>query len=142
VLNYLILAILGAGVVLAPVSVIAEAVFRRNSKSNKFFRAIWLFLRELDLLRFGVTSLLLLFWGLVIGDDNFYGIWMAIFMMLAILVVVHAEDFFTFKKRRKKAAKKINFRRLAGTLPIVKETPIARESQPLVPVTAENEQAI
>lgn len=141
-LNYLILAVLGAGVVLAPVSVIAEAVFRRNSKPSRFFRAIWLFLRELDSLRFGVTSLLLLFWGLVIGDDNFYGIWMAIAMMLAILVVVHAEDFFTFKNRRKKAARKTNFRRLAETLPLVKETSLSREVQTLVPITAENEQAI
>ncbi|MBQ4534128.1 MAG: hypothetical protein IJA18_02910, partial [Ruminococcus sp.] len=97
---------------------------------------------ELDLLRFGVTSLLLLFWGLVIGDDNFYGIWMAIFMMLAIVVVVHAEDLFSFKKRRKKAAKKKVFCKLTGTLPLLNETPIARESQILVPVNAENEQAI
>lgn len=141
-LNYLILAVLGAGVILAPVSVIAEAFTRRNSKPNKFFRVIWLFLRELDLLRFGVTSLLLLFWGLVIGDDNFYGIWMAIFMMLAIVVVVHAEDLFSFKKRRKKAAKKKVFCKLTGTLPLLNETPIARESQILVPINAENEQAI
>lgn len=141
-LNYLILAVLGAGVILAPVSAIAEAFTRRNSKPNKFFRVIWLFLRELDLLRFGVTSLLLLFWGLVIGDDNFYGIWMAIFMMLAIVVVVHAEDLFSFKKRRKKAAKKKVICKLTGTLPLLNETPIARESQILVPVNAENEQAI
>ncbi len=136
-LNYLILAVLGAGAVLAPVSVIAEAVTRRNSKPNRFFRVIWLFLRELDLLRFGVTSLLLLFWGLVIGDDNFYGIWMAILMMLTIVIAVHAEDFFSFKKRRKKAAKKKVFRKQTGTLPLLNETPIARESQLLVPVNTD-----
>ncbi|MBR3759564.1 MAG: hypothetical protein IKK47_01030 [Ruminococcus sp.] len=139
-LNYLILALLGTGVVLAPVSAIAEAVFRRNSKPYRFFRVIWLFLRELDSLRFGVTSVLLLFWGLASGDDNFYGIWMAIAMMLAILVVVHADDFFTFKKRRKKAAEKKNILGRTGLLPLSKETPIAGEAEVLVPMIAGNEQ--
>lgn len=139
-LNYLILAVLGAGVVIAPVSVIAEAAFRRNSKPYRFFRAAWLFFREFDSLRFGVTSILLFFWGLVSGDDNFYGIWLAIVMMLTILVVVHADDFFTFKKHRKKATRKTNILSRTELLPLSKEAPISEEAEVLVPINAGNEQ--
>lgn len=140
-LNYFIIALLWIAVVLSPVSVIAEAVFRRNSKPYRFFRAIWIRLREFSSLSFGVTAILLLFWGLVSGDDNFYGIWMAIFMMLAVLITVHADDFFTFKKRRKKAVKKTAFRQPVRVTPLFqKETPLANEAVVLTPVAAENEQ--
>lgn len=138
-LNFLILVFLGAGVVLAIVSMLAEAVFRRNSKPHRFFRVIWLSLRELDSLRFKTTAILLLFWGLAMGDDNFYGIWMAILMLLAILVAVHAEDIFCFKKRRKKAERKKIILAKTRILPLAGEIQPAKELQPLTPVTAGNE---
>lgn len=140
-LNYLIIVLLWIAIILSAVSVIAEVIFRRNSKPHRFFRAIWIRLREFSSLHFGVTSILLLFWGLVSGDDNFYGIWMAIAMMLTVLITVHTEDLLTFKKRRKKAAKKTALRPLARKRPFfTRETPLAREAAVLTPIAAENEQ--
>lgn len=140
-INYLIIALLWAAIILSVVSVAAEMICRRNSESYHFFRAIWIRLRGFSPLSFAVTSILLLFWGLVSGDDNFCGIWMSIAMMLAILVVVHPEDLFSFKKRRKRSRRKKQLRPLAGYLPILtKESPLAAESAILTPLSAEKEQ--
>ncbi len=134
-LNYFIIILLWAAVILGAVSAVAEMLFRRNTAPHRFFRAIWIRLREFDTLSFGVTSVILLFWGTAVSDDNFYGIWMAIAMMLAVLTAVHAEDLFTFKKRRKKARKKTDFSHTSNQILLLsKDAPLSREAVLLTPM--------
>lgn len=91
-------------------------------------------------MRFCVTSLLLLFWGLVSGDDNFYGIWQAILLMLGMNIILRTDDIFSFIKRRKKArrCKKLcsMTKILTAELP---ETPLAAMSTVLVPAASEDQ---
>ncbi len=139
-INYFIIALLWITIVLSAVSAIAEMLCRRNSKPYRFFRTIWIRLRELSPLRFSVTSILLLFWGLVSGDDNFYGIWMAIAMMFTALVILYAEDLFTFRKKRKKASKKTSLPAIPEKTSYAKAAPLAHEAAFLTPIAPENGQ--
>lgn len=135
--NHFIINLFWIVITLSAVSVVAEMLCRRNSKPYRFFRAIWIRLRELSPLSFSVTAILLLFWGLVSGDDNFYGIWMAVTMMFTALIILYAEDFFTFRKKRKKAQKKT-------ALPAIPEKtasyPPAHKAAILTPIAPENGQ--
>lgn len=138
-LNYFIVILLWTAVILSAVSAAAEMLFRRNTAPHRFFRAIWIRLREFDTLSFGVISAILLFWGVAVGDDNFYGIWMAIAMMLAVLTAVHAEDLFIFKKRRKKARKKKDLCPQSNkTLLFSKDAPLSREAALLTPLDVQS----
>lgn len=137
-INYFIIVLLWIIILLSAVSAIAEMIFRRNSKPYKFFRSIWIRLREFSPFNFTVTVLLLLFWGLVSGDDNFYGIWMAAAMMLTVVVILYAQNLFTFRKKRKKASKmaKPSFivRKKAS---IAKEASLANKTPVLTPMFPE-----
>lgn len=137
-INYFIIVLLWIIILLSAVSTIAETIFRRNSKPYKFFRSIWIRLREFSPFNFTVTVLLLLFWGLVSGDDNFYGIWMAAAMMLTVVVILYAQNLFTFRKKRKKASKtaKLPFivRKKAS---IAKEASLANKTPVLTPMSPE-----
>lgn len=137
-INYFIIVLLWIIILLSAVSAIAEMIFRRNSKPYKFFRSIWIRLREFSPFNFTVTVLLLLFWGLVSGDNNFYGIWMAAAMMLTVVVILYAQNLFTFRKKRKKASKtaKLPFtaRKKAS---IAKEASLANKTPVLTPMSPE-----
>lgn len=140
-INYFIIALLWIIILLSAVSAIAEMIFRRNSKPYRFFRAIWIRLREFSPFNFTVTVLLLLFWGLVSGDDNFYGIWMAAAMMLTVVVILYAQNLFTFRKKRKKASKAAKLPSAAGKkASAAKETPLANKTPVLTPITPGNGQ--
>lgn len=137
-INYFIIVLLWIIILLSAVSAIAEMIFRRNSKPYKFFRSIWIRLREFSPFNFTVTVLLLLFWGLVSGDDNFYGIWMAATMMLTVVVILYAQNLFTFRKKRKKASKMakppFTARKKAS---IAKEASLANKTPVLTPMSPE-----
>lgn len=140
-INYFIIILLWITIVLSAVSAIAEMIFRRNSKPYRFFRAIWIRLREFSPLSFGVTASLLIFWGLVSGDDNFYGIWTAVAMMFVIVVILYAEYLFTLRRKRKKATKTTELPFIVRKkAPFAKETPIAKKTPVLTPITPGNSQ--
>lgn len=138
-LNFIILALLWAALGMSIICTAAEMICRKNSGIYRFFRAIWIRLRELSLMNVCVTSLLLLFWGLASGDDNFYGIWQAILLMFAMNILLRPDDIFLFRKRRKKA------RRTGKLCPMTNiltdpmpEAPLAAESPALVPMSSED----
>ncbi len=140
-INYFIIALLWIIILLSAVSAIAEMIFRRNSKPYRFFRSIRIRLREFSPFNFTVTSLLILLWGLVSGDDNFYGIWTAIAMMLTIAVILYAEYLFTFRRKRKKASKAAKLPSAAvKKTSAAKETPLANMTPVLTPVNTGNGQ--
>lgn len=138
-LNFIILALLWAALGVSVICTAAEMICRRNSGIYRFFRTIWIRLRELSLMRVCVTSLLLLFWGLASGDDNFYGIWQAILLMLTMNIILRPDDIFSFRKRRKKARRS---KKICSMTKILKkelpETPLAAASTALAPLSPES----
>ncbi len=103
-INYIILCILGAAMIMSIISALAEMIFRRNSSAGRFFRFFRIRLREVSPMNFCVVSVLLLIWGLIFNDD-FPGIWSAILMLFIILFTLRTEDIIDLTKRRKKAKK-------------------------------------
>lgn len=103
-INYIILCILGAAMIMSIISALAEMLFRRNSSAGRFFRFFRIRLREVSPMNFCVVSVLLLIWGLIFNDD-FPGIWSAILMLFIILFTLRTEDIIGLTKRRKKAKK-------------------------------------
>lgn len=102
-INSVILILIAAAMILSIITAAAEPIFKRNSGTGRFFRAIRIRLREISLTSFCVTSILLLLWGVIVHDMVFEGIWTAIVMLFTILFVLHTEDILDFIKRRKKA---------------------------------------
>lgn len=103
-INYIILCILGAAMIMSIISALAEMLFRRNSSAGRFFRFFRIRLREVSPMNFCVVSVLLLILGLIFNDD-FPGIWSAILMLFIILFTLRTEDIIDLTKRRKKAKK-------------------------------------
>ncbi len=132
-INMIILYVLLFFLVLSLLTVIAEMLTKRNTASGRFFRCIRIRLRELSLTAVCAASAILLIWGLIIGDDNFSGIWIAILILLTMLFVLHPEAVLNVRKRRKKAVKK----QLAGT---VRELPAAKEASLLKELPAPTKQ--
>lgn len=114
-INSVILIILAATAILSIITAVTEPFLKRNSGSGRFFRAIRIRLREISLTSFCVTAVLLLLWGVIVHDMTFEGIWAAIAMLFAILLILHTDDIFDFTKRRKNAG-------LKKLLPLAKTT--------------------
>ncbi len=117
--NYCVLIFLTVIFGLSILTVLAEFAAERNSACGRFFRAIRIRLRELSMVRVWVTSILLLLFGLAVGDDMFLGIWSAIALLFGTLAVLHPEEFLDLYKKRKKAK-------------------LRKDFLPLTPVLAEN----
>ena len=117
--NYSILISLAALYTVSIVTVLAEFVTARNSAAGRFFRAIRIRLRELSIIRVCVTSIMLLLFGLAIGDDTFSGIWGAIALLFGTLAVLHPEELFYHEKERKKA----KLKKLLPPVPVLAENP-------------------
>ncbi|MBR4627926.1 MAG: hypothetical protein IKO47_09570 [Ruminococcus sp.] len=117
--NYIVLWFLAALFTVSVITVLAEFVTARNSGAGRFFRAIRIRLRELSIVRVCVTSIMLLLFGLAIGDDTFSGIWAAIALLFGTLAVLHPEELMYYDKHRKKAKLK------KGLLPL---TPVLAEN--------------
>jgi hypothetical protein len=129
-INSVILIILAAAVILSIITAAAEPFLKRNSGLGRFFRAIRIRLREISLTGFCVTAVLLLLWGAIVHDMTFEGIWTAIAMLFAILLILHTEDIFDFTKRRKKAG-------LKKTLPLAKTTRFCEKETKLAKILPE-----
>ncbi|MBQ3948660.1 MAG: hypothetical protein K6G20_12010 [Ruminococcus sp.] len=132
-INYIILSILGLGIIASIVTVFAEMICERNSKAGKFFRYFRIRLREISPVNFCVTSVLLIFWGLIFNDDGM-GILAAILMLFIMLFILHAEDVIDLTKRRKKAKKAVPLELSAMTPVIEKLTAVAKELPELSPL--------
>lgn len=127
--NYIVLILLSAFLALAILTVFIELIGRRWSAVGLFFRSIRIRMREISPLSVCTSSIVLLIFGLAVGDDCFIGIWCAIALMFASLAVLNFEDLFDLRKRRKKAKK----RRLSPVLAENGGTP-ARELSELQPL--------
>lgn len=135
--NIFVLYGLAAINIAAVILAVSELFCKRNSSAGKFVRFFLIRLREHSLTRFFVISILTLFWGLVIHDLDFTGIWTMILLLFTLLLTVHPEVFLTFRKHRKKAPKKKRATRITRLLPeaaSAKEAPVLTE---LVPVTSQ-----
>ncbi|MCM1006741.1 MAG: hypothetical protein NC485_02240 [Ruminococcus flavefaciens] len=134
-INYVILILLAAAMILSIITVAAEPIFKRNSGIGCFFREIRIRLREISLTSFCVTSVLLLLWGVIVHDMIFEGIWTAIVMLFTIMFVLHTEDILDLTKRRKKA-------KLKKLLPLAKPAALcekeAKEAEILPELTPTN----
>lgn len=134
-INYVILILLAAAMILSIITVAAEPIFKRNSGIGRFFREIRIRLREISLASFCVTSVLLLLWGVIVHDMIFEGIWTAIVMLFTIMFVLHTEDILDLTKRRKKA-------KLKKLLPLAKPAALcekeAKEAEILPELTPTN----
>ena len=135
--NYAILGLLCAAVALSVVTAIAELVCKRNSPAGKFFRFFRIRLREISPFNFVVTSLILLFWGLVFNDD-FQGIWAAILCLFIILFALRTPDVIDLTKRRKKA-RKLGLSPLAKPAP-ANGAPLLKELKELEPLASDEEE--
>ena len=111
--NYIVLILLTAFLAMAILTVFIELIGKRWTAAGLFFRSIRIRMREISPLSVCTSSIVLLIFGLVVGDDCFIGIWTAIALMFASLAVLNFEDLFDLRKRRKKAKK----RSLAPILP-------------------------
>ena len=141
--NYIILIFLSALFVLSIITVLAEFVTARNSAAGKLFRAVRIRLRELSIVRVCVTSIILLIFGLAVGDDTFSGIWASIALLFGTLAVLHPEELFYYDKKRKKA----KLKKLLPLVPVLaenpgsplKELPETRLAERLAPIETEPE---
>jgi len=118
-LNYIVLYFLAGLFTVSVITVLAEFITARNSAAGRFFRAIRIRLRELSIVRVCVTSIMLLLFGLAIGDDTFSGIWGAIALLFGTLAVLHPEELFYHDKHRKKA----KLKKLLPLVPVLAKNP-------------------
>lgn len=121
-LNKIIIVLLAAAFVVSIITVIAEHTLPRNSEAGRFFRAVRIRLRELSRTGFCVFAMVLIVFGLV-AHDSFKGIFIALGILLATLIVLHPEDFLSvFRHRRGAKRKKLILLapELSGGLPQVK----------------------
>lgn len=116
---------------------VSELFCKRNSSSGRFVRFFLIRLREHSLTRFFVISILTLFWGLVVHDLGFVGIWTMILLLFSLLLTVHPEVFFTFRKHRNKARKKKRANRITDMVPEASPAKEASVLPELVPVTSQ-----
>lgn len=136
IILYALTIILAASVILS----IAELFCARNSSAGRFVRFFLIRLREHSMTRFFVISILALFWGLIVHDTCFDGIWTMILLLFALLIITHPENFFFIGKRRKKAKEKKRAPRLmqrSAEAALAKEASVLTE---LVPVSADDSQ--
>ena len=139
--NYIVLALIGTFLLLSVITVFAELIGKRWTAAGLIIRSIRIRLREISLLSVCTSSIVLLIFGLVVGDDCFAGIWLAVAMMFASLFVLNPEDALDLRKRRKKAKKS----RLAALLPenekLLMELPELSELPELEPIVINSDTA-
>lgn len=110
--NYTILILLCVYFVLSVLTVFAELIGKRWTRAGLMIRSVRIRLREISPLFVCSTAVILIIYGLAMGDSCFPGIWCAIGLLLASLLILNPEDVLDLRKRRKKAAKS----RLSGEL--------------------------
>ena len=105
-INYIILGLLCAVLILSIITVLTEFFIGKNTGAGRFFRAIRIRLREKSRTSFCVTAIVLLIFGLAAGDDRKLMLLAALGIMLVTLMVLHPEDFLSIFRHRSKAGKK------------------------------------
>lgn len=95
-INYIVLSVSGIAVLLSIISVLTEGI-SANTPSGRKFRKLRINLRDFDLTELITSSLIMLFLGLVFGDENFFGIWLEIAMLFASWLILHGERVITLK---------------------------------------------
>ena len=129
-INYIILGILAAILLVSVITVITEYFIPKNSDAGRLFRAVRIRLREKSRTSFCVTAIVLLIFGLVV-HDNFKMLFAAMGIMLLTLIVLHPGDFLSIFRHRRKASKKKRLEltpKLAGNVPMAK---LAKELEPI-----------
>lgn len=128
--NYAILILLCIYFALSVLTVFAEFIGRRWTTPGLLIRSVRIRLRETSPLFVCSTAVILLIYGLAIGDDCLIGMLCAIGLLLASLLVLVPEDVFDLRKRRKKAKKRTPVRELAECA-AAKELPGLPELTPI-----------
>ncbi len=136
-INYIILGILAAILLVSIITVITEYFVPKNSGAGRLLRAVRIRLREKSRTSFCVAAIVLLIFGLV-THDNFPKLFLAMGIMLLTLIILHPEDFLGIFRHRRKAAKK---KRLELTPKLAGNVPAARLAKELEPIEAESETA-
>lgn len=130
-INRIIIIILAALLVLSILTIIPERIINRNSGTGSLLRAIRIRLREKSRTSFCVTSLIMLFAGLISHDKSFRYIWLAVGILLVTLILLHPEDITALFRTKKKARKK-------KAVPMLGNTPLykgrAKELPELAPL--------
>ena len=111
--NYTILILLSVYFILSVLTVFAELIGRRWTKAGLAIRSVRIRLRETSPLFVCSTAVILLIYGAAIGDDCFPGMWCAIGLLAASLLVLVPEDVLDLRKRRKRSGKCAAVRELA-----------------------------
>ena len=138
--NQIVLLLLTIFLITAFITVLAEPLGRRWTAVGLFFRWIRIRMREISPLSVCTSSVVLLIFGLAIGDDCFIGIWTAIALMFSSLALLNFEDLLDLRKRRKKAGKRTPVPVLAeNQIPELRELPEAKELPELTPLTTNEE---
>ena len=135
-INYIILGLLCAVLILSIITVVTEFFIGKNTGAGRFFRAIRIRLREKSRTSFCVSAIVILIFALAAGDDEMRIILAALAVMLLTLIVLHPEDFLSIFRHRRKAGKK---KRLGLTPKLAGEVPEARLAKVLEPIETENE---
>ena len=136
-INYIILGILAAILLVSIITVITEYFVPKNSGAGRVLRAVRIRLREKSRTSFCVAAIVLLIFGLAV-HDNFPKLFLALGIMLLTLVFLHPEDFLSIFRSRRKAAKK---KRLELAPKLAGNVPMARLAKELEPVETEAETA-
>ena len=118
--NYAILVLLSVYFILSVITVFAELIGKRWTAPGLMIRSVRIRLREISPLFVCTSAAILIIYGLAMGDDCFPGIWCAIGLLLASLLVLNPEDVLDLRKRRKKAKKRAMAREI-GSGTAVKE---------------------
>ena len=137
-INYIILGLLCAVLILSIITVMTEFFIGKNTGAGRFLRAIRIRLREKSRTSFCVTAcvtaIVLLIFGLAAGDDRKLMLLAALGIMLVTLMVLHPEDFLSIFRTRRKAKKKTL---LPLTPKLAGEVPAAKLAKVLEPIETE-----
>jgi predicted membrane protein len=133
-INYIIIVLLAVILAASLITVITEYFIPKNTGAGRVLRAVRIRLRDKSRTSFCVTSIVILIFALVAGDDNMRMVWAAIIIMLITLIILHPEDLVSIFRHRKKKKKAV---RLGLTPKLAGEVPLAKPAKELEPIEAE-----
>ena len=120
-LNYIILVLLTAVLILSAVTVIAEPIFAGYKGVGRVLREIRIRLRAISRTSFCIWAGVIVIFALAVGDDEPLKVLAALLIMLLTLFILHPEDFLSIFFHRKKSKKLTPINEtLCGKLPEAK----------------------
>lgn len=105
-INYILLILLIAVYILSIAAVVTELFMDSTRGFGRLMREIRIRLREFSVSAFVTISIVLIIFGLLVHDVEFFLIFTAIFIMFATLLVLRPGDFIPMYSSRRKAKKK------------------------------------